>query len=129
MPSTTLSSTSRSARSAWVTSAARMSLSPKLIFTISSVLIVSFSLMIGTRAQLVDGVDRVAEVQEARAVVDVLAREQDLGDGQLVRLERLRPGVHQPPLPHRGDGLELGEIGRPLGQIQLAQTPPRSRRS
>ena len=34
--------------------------------------------------------------------------------------KRFGPGVHQSPLPDGGDGLELGQIGRALGQVQFA---------
>ena len=71
--------------------------------------------------QLVGGVDRVADVEEAGAVVDVLAGEQDLGDGHGVWCEGRGPHVHQPPLPHRRHRLELGQVGRAPEEVQLAE--------
>ena len=61
--------------------AARMSLSPKVILT--SLVGADRVVLVDDRdrAELVGGVDRVADVEEARAVVDVLAREQELRDG------------------------------------------------
>ena len=68
--------------------------------------------------------DGIADVEEARAMINILARQQKLGDRQLMGLERVGPNVHQPPLAHRRDRLELGQVGGSLRKIQLAQPRP-----
>ena len=50
-------------------------------------------------------------------MIDVLAREQELRDRQLMGIKRVCPHVHQPPLPDRGNRLQLGQVGRSLHEI------------
>jgi hypothetical protein len=72
-PSTSVSSTSRSASISEATRALRLSLSPTLI---SSTATVSFSLTIGSTPKREQGQQRVARVQVARAIADVLRGQQ-----------------------------------------------------
>src|SRR5262249_25969054 len=72
------------------------------------------------RAELLEGRDDVARGQEAAAVGDVLVGEQDLADGELVRGKRALPRLHEVALTDGGDGLELGQLARPLGEAEDA---------
>ena len=97
--------------------AARRSLSPNLI---SSTLMVSFSLMIGTAFVFEQGVQRVPHVQVAGPAVEVLVREQELGGVAAVPAQALVVGPDQVRLADRGGGLELRQVVGPSLQAELA---------
>ena len=74
--------------------------------------------------QLVHGQDGVPQIQESRPIVDILAGEEELGDVQFVGFKRVGPDVHEPPLPDRRHRLQCRQIGGALGQTQFAQSRP-----
>jgi hypothetical protein len=61
---------------------------------------------------------RVARVEVARAIRDVVRGQQHLPDRHAVALERLLVVPHERRLPHRRRRLLLGDGPRPLGQRQ-----------
>ena len=69
--------------------AASRSLSPNVVCS-SSTLTVSFSLMIGTAPNSKQRQDRVAGVEVARAMVEVVGGQQDLGGVAAVAVARRR---------------------------------------
>ena len=63
---------------------------------------------------------RVAGVEMAFVMFQVVVREQDLGDGQAVRAEELLVDRHEPRLADRGAGLQFGQVARALFVAQRA---------
>ena len=63
---------------------------------------------------------RVAGIEMAFVMLQVIVREQDLGDGQVMRAEQLLVDRHEPRLAHRRASLQLRQIARPL---VVAQRP------
>ena len=108
-PATSLRMTSRSASTSVAVSAERLSLSPNLS---SSTATVSFSFTIGTTPSAEQGAQRVARVQVAAAVGEVVVREQDLRDRALVPPEGALVGRHQAGLADRGRGLAPSSLPR-----------------
>ena len=100
-----------------MTIAASRSLSPNLI---SSTLIVSFSLMIGTASHSNRAVQRVPHVQVAGPAVEVLVGQQELGGVPAVPAEAFVVGADQVRLADGGGGLELAEVVGPPRQAELA---------
>ena len=66
----------------------------------------------------------VAGVQMPVVVLEVVVREQHLGDGQLVFREELFVGGHQPRLADGGARLEFGELLGALGVAEDAHAGP-----
>ena len=108
-PSTSESTTSRSADIRIATCAARMSLSPKVI---SSVAVVSFSLMIGDDAPVEQLGERAPRVHVLLARRDVEEREQHLRRLHAVLGQQAGVHVVQRALPDRRRGLQLLDRGR-----------------
>ena len=114
IPSTTVSSTSKSARSALAT------MRGEHVVVAEG----DFHQLIGAdRVILIDdrnapsswvGVDRVAQIQESRSRSSISSRVSRIcATGNIEWLKRIRPDVHQPPLPDGGDRLELARsVGR-----------------
>ena len=78
-----------------------------------------------------EGEDRVPGIEVAPPVVQVIPRDQDLGDPLPVPAEGLFVDHHQGGLAHGGEGLLLGERSGPLAESGLlhARTRwPRSKR-
>jgi hypothetical protein len=69
-------------------------------------------------AQILNGMDGVAEVEKPLAVFDIFTCEQELRNGEAVGFKGVGPGVHEVSLADGGDGLELGEVGGTVGKIQ-----------
>ena len=120
-PSTTLKITRSGAWSKLVTMAASRSLSPNLI---SSTLIVSFSLMIGTASALEQRVQRVTHVEVARPAVKILVGQEQLGGVPSVSAQAVVVGADQVGLANRGGGLELRQIIRPALPSKLSHPAP-----
>ena len=101
--------TSNGARNRLVTMAARRSLSPKVVIN-SSTATVSFSLITGMASKRSSASKRVADVQVAGAVVQVVGGEQQLGGMASMASEKCdhRPRstwfVRRPRLPAAGPG-------------------------
>ena len=101
--------------------AASRSLSPNLI---SSTLIVSFSLMIGTASHSNRACKRVPHVEVAGPAVEVLVGEQELGGVAAVPAQALVVGPDQVRLADRGGRLELA-AGYRAGVSSRAGPSPR----
>jgi len=65
--------------------------------------------------------DGVADVEIAGAVVQVVGRQQQLGGVPAVGPQAAVVGLDQMALPDGSHGLQLGQVGRPPGQVKLAQ--------
>ena len=74
----------------------------------------------GHDAAAQQGDERVAGVEMALMVFEVVVREQHLGDVQAVPREQFCVGGHEPRLADGGAGLQFGEFGRALVQSQRA---------
>ena len=72
------------------------------------------------RAEVEQREQRVADVEIADAVIDVFEREQHLGRAAAVFGERAVVGLNQMRLADGGDGLQLGQVGRPRFQAEQA---------
>ena len=77
-------------------------------------LTVSFSLMIGTAPNSKQRENRVADVEIARAVIEIVGGQQHLGGVAAVGAQRAIVGFDQRGLPDRGDGLQAAtrSVGR-----------------
>ena len=110
-PSTVVRMTSKSAGNSDATSADSLSLSPNLISVNDTA---SFSLMIGHDAAAEQRDERVARVEMALVMFEVVVREQHLRDVQAVRGKKFVVNRHEPRLADGGAGLQFGEFGRAL---------------
>ncbi len=116
-PSTVVRMTSKSAGNSDATSADNLSLSPNLISVNETA---SFSLMIGHDAAAEQRDERVAGVEMAFVMFEVVVREQHLRDVQTVPREQFRVHGHEPRLADGGAGLQFGEFGRAFFQAERA---------
>ena len=78
----------------------------------------------GDGAEFQQGQEGISGVEVAGAVFEVLGRQQDLGGVVAVGRKGPLVGLDQQALADGGHGLEMGQIGGPLGHAQPAHAGP-----
>ena len=90
-------------------------MSPNLISLMETV---SFSLTIGMTGIFEQRVERVADVEVARAVLEVVRGQQDLGGVAAVGLEGFVVGADESGLARGGGGLDVRQVARSAFELQ-----------